>query len=112
VKEIAVRFTDGTAKQVKVISEQIGLTPEELVKYIVGMWVREEMSSHYGPVASMVLQSIPSLSDFTKPVYLGLAEHGDLKCKNCTLSLTKEDVEKGTCHSCNAPIDFNSIDNK
>lgn len=112
MQELTLRFADGTAKQVKVISEQIGLTPEELVKYIVGMWVREEMNSHYGPVASMVLQSIPSLSDFTKPLYLGLAERGDLKCRNCTLPLTKGDVEKGACHSCNAPIDFNSMDIK
>ncbi len=114
MKEITVKFADPIANQVKAISTQVGITSEELIRFIVGRWIQQEFIGRFGPVAGPTMQSIPPLvsiiSNASRQAMKQAASRGEIKCKNCTFPLTPEDIDNGTCHTCHSPIELPSED--
>ena len=110
MKEISIKFVETIANQIASESKQRGLTSEELIKYIVGSWLKEENMHQYGPMAGIASNISSSFSDAiqdnAKHQMKALASRGELKCKNCTMPLSVEDVDKGVCHLCNGPINM------
>ncbi len=106
MKEITVKFHDSIADNIKANADQIGLSPEELIRFIVGRWVQMEFMGRFGPMAGPIVQSIPSISTIGEKMVRDAASRGEIKCKNCTFPLTPEDIDNGTCHTCHSPIDF------
>ncbi|MCJ7760874.1 hypothetical protein MUP59_07025 [Candidatus Bathyarchaeota archaeon] len=108
MKEISIKLFDSIANKVANESKQRGLTSEELIRYIVGTWLKEEDIRQYGPMAGIFPSLTSGISDAVRDAAKSQmrlqASRGELKCSNCTMPLSAEDVERGTCHLCNGPI--------
>ena len=113
MKEIALRLVDGIADYISNDAKEMGLTSEELVKYIVGTYVQCEKREAKLATPRMVVgieidklmeEVKGDLNQFAKGLLKRRAATGDLKCKNCTMSLTEQDVDDDKCNTCGAPL--------
>jgi Zn finger protein HypA/HybF involved in hydrogenase expression len=103
VKEIIVKFQDHIAEQIADTAEKLGITSEDLIRYITGRWCSTENENSNSPQAHWAhikKKLIEAQRDFLKSV----AARGEIKCKNCTMSLKPEDFDKGECGSCHANL--------
>jgi len=92
-------------------SDERGITVDELVRWIVGDYARYRQ-----PPSSvrMVLPSPPLFtpmeSETSKLLKLSgmlmksMINQGGIKCPNCTMPLSLEDLERGKCSKCDAEI--------
>lgn len=112
MKEITLRLADPIAESVKAEAEMIGLTSEELLKYVIGRYAADRMPRPGFQVFQFPHQLLGSPTgsldqitlQITKSALRAQAQAGALKCKNCTMELTPEDVDNNSCHTCQAPI--------
>ena len=118
MKEITVRLQDGIAKYIAMEARTMGLTSEELMKYIAGKFVQEDAKSHISHVTAvgMPMQDMSSMfRDMIEPFKEAMdevsveylkkkAEMGALSCNNCTMKLSVQDVVNKECGSCKTPL--------
>ena len=119
MKEITLRLHDDIASYIEEDSKQMGITSEELIKHMVGSYVQSDkrhvQTSMLGvglmdkDVFRRALHSAldeldGALKDVSKKVLKRRAQDGALSCKNCTMKLTEEDVDKGECGACHTPL--------
>lgn len=113
MKEITLRLADNIADGIAREAVDMGVTSEEMIKFILGAYVQ---SSRYSSTKLLELKDqlvelrsfMSDVSKFSvtmdKEMLKVQARAGALTCKDCTLKLTEQDVEKGKCGSCGALI--------
>lgn len=113
MKEITLRLVDGIADFISNDAKEMGLTSEELVKYIVGLYVQSEKQDAKLATPRMVVgididEFMEAAKGDLNKIVRGLlkkkAATGDLKCKNCTMSLTENDIDNDKCSVCGASL--------
>ena len=122
-KEITVKFEEKIAAVVEFEAEQFGITVSEMLRYVIGGWVRYKTA---GQTSSTLLGIIPQVPFPVDQNAIGMAskmakyaelmmtdqiKSGCFKCRNCTLPLTQEDLDNDKCHACGSPI-FSNPDGK
>ncbi len=122
MKELTVRFTDHTAEYVSLTAKSMGLTSEELVKTIVGKWMKDDCTENVMTLIASGLSSAirgiseKELTDLVKSHNKRILRERGGKCWNCGLPLKIEDIDSGTCSNCKADIfdkegRYGSLDN-
>jgi hypothetical protein len=112
MKEITINLDDQIAENVSNAAKRIGLTSEELIKYHIGtVYPVRSIYPGFGilmgsPFPTSIYSDITTHAgmDYIKHNLRMQAQIGELKCNNCTMSLTPEDVDNNKCHTCQAPI--------
>lgn len=115
MKEINIRLTDDIANYIAKDAKEIGLTSEELVKFIVGAWVQGEMRERKASSAIAIPFNVEGLGESFRKVFdemkedakehlKKLAGEGAISCKNCTMKIKPEDVDAGKCGACGVPL--------
>ena len=119
MKEITIRLHDNIANFIEVDARQMGLTPEELIRHMVGVYAQSEArktcSSTLGigfidkDVFRSAIQSAMGeldkiLDEAYKKTLKARARAGALTCKDCTMRISEEDIDKGECSACHAPL--------
>ncbi len=106
MKELIVRFSDDTATYIASTAKMMGLTSEELVKYIVGDWLRsDKMENPFTLIFSKTESACKrAIDNIYKPLLKERARSGEIKCKNCTLPIKPSDIDSGKCSSCGADL--------
>ncbi len=113
MKEITLRLVDEIADFITNDAKEMGLTSEELVKFIVGMYVQHEkhkkrssaMGMMIGIDAGQLMEEVKGdMGRSAKEFLKRKAAAGDLKCKNCTMALTEQDIDNKKCGTCDAPL--------
>lgn len=121
MKEITLKLTDPVAEFVSRDAKEMGLTSEELIRYLVGSYVQEEARTRQyktfpgsSGIIGIISKGLPEflsgrgLPEFLKGIDKDMmkirAREGSLSCRNCTMKLTESDVEAGECGSCHAPL--------
>lgn len=114
MKEINLKLVDKIADYISKDAEEMGLTSEELLKYVVGSYVQEskrkgiptleEMSALPLSLGSAMTKALGSLDNLRKEYLKQQAREGALSCKNCTMKLTEQNVDDNKCGSCGASI--------
>lgn len=97
----------------KVINEatEMGLGPEDWMKFIIGAVATNRMRGVY-LTEQVGLNDIPSKESIEEGAQRigGMIRHvmaitGNLNCEQCTQRLTAADLKRGHCNHCEAPID-------
>lgn len=118
MKEITIKLADKIADYVARDADSMGITSEDLIKFIIGAYVQAEimensMLQHRGiaipiNIGEILDRVFGSLDERLKSMVTGglkkAAEEGALSCKNCTMKLTPEDIDAGKCGSCGATL--------
>jgi len=107
-----LELNDDIYKTLETAAVERGLTVKELIRWVIGDYVRysQPPTMRAGPSIIPFLPSRPMESETTKLLKLSglfmkdMINHGGLKCSNCTLPLTMEDIEQGKCSKCDAEI--------
>ncbi len=89
-------------------SAERGITVEELVRWVVGDYARYRQSPppvrmalpHINPMASQTEELLKLSAMFMK----SQIKNGAVKCSNCTMPLSVEDIEEGKCSKCQEEI--------
>lgn len=134
MKQYIINLDDRIAKEIVREAKTLGMFPEEMIKLAVGdffsappcerckHWHEDTsqdsprigvgvmpISGDFGKFIESIFNqfsSAPGMKDRFKEYLRIRAQEGSLKCKNCTMPLTVEDIDGGNCHSCKAPIDL------
>ncbi len=119
MKEITLRLHDNIASYIEEDSKQMGLTSEELIKHMVGVYVQNDKRQAQRGMLGVGFMDKDALrsairgaldevdkafKDAGKKMLKLRAQDGALSCKNCTMKLTEEDVDKGECGACHTPL--------
>lgn len=118
MKELNIRLADDIADLISNHAKQLGLTAEELTKFIVGSWAQRLKPPvmpvlDLGGMFSRAQQSqFPGLSDKEKIMFERITTYivkkqlkaGDFKCENCTLPLDEQAFIDGKCSECGQPL--------
>ncbi len=90
-------------------SDERGITIEELVRWIIGDYARYRQGP---PAVRMALPSINPMAAETEKILKlsgvfmkSMINQGGIKCSNCTMPLSVEDIEAGKCSKCEAEIE-------
>ena len=95
------------------LAKERGINAQELLRWIIGDYIRYSNPSRYiTPVSSVSKSIIPeeyqtSMKDITKLSKMmpkTIIGQGTIKCSNCTFPLTMEAIEEGKCQSCGTKI--------
>lgn len=114
MKELTLRLADEIADFIAKDAKEIGLTSEEHIKNIVGVYVQYEKRcaacSHSGTIIGLNLGGIieqlrGGVSAHLKSFLKSKASAGDLSCNNCTMKLTEQDIDNGKCGVCDKPLE-------
>lgn len=118
MKEITIRLADDISDRLTHEAKEKGLTPEELIKYILGTYVQgvlpkpsqlEQGGLKFGIYGSLqdILKSITEdMAGIGKEALKQQARVGALSCKRCTMRLSEQDVENGKCGACGVPLEI------
>jgi len=108
MKNINLELADAIYDNLFDESGERGITPEELVRWIIGDYARYRQSA---TAVRMALPNInPMVSETEKMLKLSgmfmksAIKNGAIKCSNCTMPLSVEDIEEGKCSKCDAEI--------
>ena len=113
MKEIALRLTDDIAEFITKEAQEMGITSEELMKYIIGSYVqseRRDIRPHVsagiimGDSAGFLKNIFGDIDGLIRKNLIEKAKTGDLTCKNCTMKLSEQDIDNGRCSTCGAPL--------
>lgn len=122
MKEITVQLDNKIADLLAHEASERGLSSAEFIKYILGTVCRD-IYSHSNAIlfptedeiadkfrefvkkASAAASDPSLLEELKKPALMQMARDGALQCKNCTMKISPDDLEKGACGSCNAPLE-------
>jgi len=113
MKELTLRLVDDIADFIAKEAIEIGITSEELIRFMVGVHVQSEKQDikRKTPQAVVGIDINKLLNElkggflkFSKEHLKDRARAGELSCKNCTMKLTEQDIDNGECGSCNAPL--------
>lgn len=116
MKELTLRLADEITDFIAKDAKEIGLTSEEHIKNIVGVYVQHEKRcaacSHSGSgtiiglnLGDIMRQLGDGVSAHLKSFLKSKASAGDLSCSNCTMKLTEQDVDNGKCGVCDKPLE-------
>lgn len=95
------------------LATERGISVKELIRWVIGDYVRYSNISTAMPASPPILRVIPSshkeqendsLMKFSKLMMKDMLDHGAVKCPDCSLSLKVDDVEQGKCSNCGAEI--------
>lgn len=112
MKKITVTLDDKVAECIACDAKGMGLSSEELIKYVLGRYVQEEgycgakkRAKHPGVAIAASLGNIMdsilgSASGFGKELLKRQADEGALSCKRCTMKLTSQDIDNDKCGAC------------
>ena len=92
MKEITLRLTDDVADYISNCAEELGLTSEDLIKFIVGTYVQQERRSHMS-MASLVYVMKGNRSRLIREGLKKRIRTDEVKCENCTMKLTEKDID-------------------
>ena len=113
MKEVTLKLVDEIADYISSNAKELGLTSEELVKFIVGSYVQDEKRhARRSTPRAIVGIDIDNLMEgmkgdmdkVAKELFKKRIREGDLSCKNCTMKLTEQAIDDGKCNSCGAPL--------
>lgn len=106
---IDLELNDDIYKNLETAAGERGITAKELIRWVIGDYIRYSQPPTTMRALPMPLSS-PVESETTKLLKLSgvflknMINRGDIKCSNCTMPLTMEDLEKGKCSKCEAEI--------
>ncbi len=126
-KELTLKVEETILGVVEAEAYVLGLTPEEMLRYIIGRWARsvtEQASAgvpfikppaHIAMVMGQPQPDIKAAWDMLDPNLKVVAlasrllikrqiDNGEFKCSNCTQALAWKDFVAGHCGVCQAPI--------
>ncbi len=107
MKEIVIQLEDCIAVSLGKDAKKRGLTSSELIKYILGDYAIEHVDE-IEEATKATHKMLVELAAFTQVMDSKMlkmrANAGALSCKDCTMKLTEEDVQKGICGACGATI--------
>ena len=108
MKNINLELTDDIYGNLVTESGERGITVEELVRWLVGDYTRYRQGP---PAVRMALPSPNPIASQTEELLKLSAvfmksqiKTGAIKCQNCTMPLSVEDIEAGKCSKCDAEI--------
>ena len=121
MKELTIIVDNAIAETISKEASIRGLTSSEYLKYLVGDFAKNCAANAFRTVLPSKQDMRDSLDWFSKdidemmedpsfqqiikkPFLKAMAKEGSLSCKNCTMKLTSEDLEKGVCSKCGAEI--------
>lgn len=114
MKEIIIKLADKIADYIAKDADNTGVTSEDLIKYILGRYVRADMrenseAQHHMTAIPIDLSGLfGSFESAIKKMGTSrlkeMAEKGALSCKNCTMKIKPEDIDAGKCGSCGVPL--------
>lgn len=88
-------------------ADEMGLTPEELLKVVLGERFRGPRHLPFPASPNLVLPGpLPTIDPIMMSMVKILAIQGLIKCPSCSLSVTISDVKKGRCSRCEAKLEF------
>lgn len=107
MKEITLQVEDKIADAVSGNAKERGMSTPELLKYIIGEYVVRNINM-INQMIEASRQITGEMEDFVntldKKLLKARASGGGLSCHNCTMKISEDDVEKGVCSACGAPI--------
>lgn len=106
--EIRIKLSQNIYDQLQEEAKQRGLKVNELVKWIIGDYIKYLNP----PTRLMALPSIPlsvqptidKISTTANLIVNQFSSQGILKCPNCTLPLSSEALETGECNNCGTKL--------
>lgn len=105
---IDLELNDDIYNSLETSALEIGITVKELLRWIIGEWVRFSHGPRVlGPIPvplSPVASETESLLKISRVFIKGMIKQGGIKCSNCTMPLTMEDIEAGKCSKCESEI--------
>jgi hypothetical protein len=104
MKEITLRLDDKIADAIKKEASSLGVTSEELLRVELGRFATRNKQEDCG-ISGVVVDMV----SLQKVIVKSKLRSGTVKCPNCTMPLTEQDIEDKVCHSCNFPIDFDEL---
>ena len=113
MKEVILKLVDEIADYISGDAKELGLTSEELVKFIVGSYVQDEKrhARHLTPrtivginIEKLMEEVKGDMDKVAKELLKKRIQEGSLSCKNCTMKLTEQAIDDGKCNSCGAPL--------
>ena len=106
-----LELNDAIYKTLETAAGERGITVQELIRWIVGDYTRfMQPPTSVRMALPMPLPTNPVESETTKLLKLSglfmkdMIKHAGLKCSNCTMPLTMEEIEQGKCSKCDAEI--------
>jgi len=108
LKNINLELADAIYDNLFDESGERGLTPEELVRWILGDYARYRqgptMRALPIPSISPIVSETEKLMKLSGMFMKSMISQGGIKCSNCTMPLSAEDIEEGKCSKCGAEI--------
>lgn len=113
MKEITLKLADDIAEFITTEAQEMGITSNELIRYIVGGYVQGERAAARPHTSTGIIMGDPmgflkhifgDLNSLVTESLKGKAKAGELTCKNCTMKLTEQDITDGKCNTCGAPL--------
>jgi len=113
MKEITLKLADDIAEFIATEAQEMGITSNELIRYIVGGYVQGERAAVRPHTSTVIIMCDPM--GFLKNIFGSVGsllteslkekvKAGELTCKNCTMKLTEQDIIDGKCNTCGAPL--------
>ena len=105
-----LELSDSIYEQLNNEANQRGVTISEIIRWIIGDYIKYATPSFGTRIALPSLQTIPPfnpLDKFTKLAELALKmqmKSGLCKCSDCTMPLSWEAIQNGKCQNCGAEI--------
>ena len=109
--KLDLELNDAIFNALETMSIERGITVQELIRWVIGDYVR--FSQGPTPIrVGLPLHPLPNpaTSETDKILKLSgmfmksMINQGSIKCPNCTMALTVEDIEAGKCSKCEAEI--------
>jgi len=103
-REVRILITNNIYDQLQEEANKRGLKVNELVKWIIGDYVKYANPPAIRMPVSSVQPMADKLSRMANLMVNQMSSQGMFKCPVCTLTLTSEDLEKGECSNCGSKI--------